>query len=94
MSRDERDTGDWPVVLLDVQIWKRISVRVRQRQRHRRTGVADARAVHLDKTFTGLELVGLLDGVVLADFDRGSRSGDDGGNLNLWDGHRRSWIEK
>ena len=56
--------------------------------------MTDARAVHLDEAFTRLKLVGLLDGVVLADFDRGSRSGDDGGNLNLWDRHRGSWIGK
>ena len=56
--------------------------------------MADARAVHLDKAFTRLELVSLLDGVVLADFDRGSGLGDDGGNLDLWNRHRRSGIRK
>lgn len=46
-----------------------------------------ARVVHLDETFTRLQLIGLLDGMVLADFDRGSWTGDDGSGLNLWDRH-------
>jgi len=53
----------------------------------RRTSMAHARAVHLDKTFTGFQLVGLLDGVVFADFDRGSWLGDNGSDLNLRDRH-------
>jgi len=52
--------------------------------------------MHLDKTFTRLKLVRLLDGVVLADFERGPWLGDDSGDLNLWDRHddRRSGIGK
>ena len=49
--------------------------------------MAHARAVHLDKTFTRLQLVGLLDGMVFADFDRSSWPGDNGSDLNLWDRH-------
>jgi hypothetical protein len=45
------DAGDWPIILLDVQI-----------------SVTHARAMHLDETFTGQELIGLLDGIVFADF--------------------------
>lgn len=56
----------------------------------RRTSVAHARAMHLDKTFAGLQLVGLLDGMVFADFDRGPWPGDNGGGLNLRDRHRGS----
>ena len=56
----------------------------------RRTSVAHARAVHLDKTFTGLQLVRLLDGMIFADFDRGSWPGDNGSGLNLRDRHRGS----
>lgn len=50
--------------------------------------MAHARAVHLDETFARPELVWLLDGVVVTDLNRGSRLGDNGGDLNLWDRHR------
>lgn len=49
--------------------------------------MAHARTLHLDKTFTRPEFVGLLDGIVVADLNRGSRPGDNGGSLNLWDRH-------
>ena len=46
-----------------------------------------ARTMHLDKTFSGLELFGLFYGIVLADLYRCSWFGNDGGDLNLWNGH-------
>lgn len=55
-----------------------------------RTGVAHARTVHLDETFTRCEVVGLLDGIVFADLNGGSRPGDNGCDLNLWDRHCRN----
>jgi hypothetical protein len=60
----------------------------------RSTSVAHARAMHLDETFAGLELFGLLYRVVFADFYGCSRLWDNGGGLDLWDRHRRgeaSW---
>lgn len=56
----------------------------------RRTGMTHARTVHLDEAFTRAEFVGLLDGAVFADFDRGPWFGDNGCDLDLWDRHYRS----
>jgi len=56
----------------------------------RNTSVAHARAVHLYETFTRRQLIGLRDGIVFADFDRGPRAGDNGSDLNFWDRHCRS----
>lgn len=52
---------------------------------NRGTSVTDARAMHLEETFAGLELFGLFDGIVLTDFYRSSRLGDNGSDLDLWD---------
>ena len=56
------------------------------------TSVTHSRAMHLDETFAGLELFGLFDGIVFADFYGCSRFRDDGGDLDLWDRHRRSEV--
>ena len=55
----------------------------------RRTGVTHARTVHFYETFAGLELLGLFDRIVFADFYRSSRLGNNGSDLNLWDRHNR-----
>lgn len=53
--------------------------------------MADTGTVHLDETFAGLELAGLLDGVVVLDGELTATLGDDGGLLGLWDlNHCRS----
>ena len=58
-----------------------------------RTGVAHARGVHLDETFTRSQFVRLLDGIVFADFNRGPWPGDNGGDLKLRDRHCRTMSE-
>ena len=51
-------------------------------------GVADARAVHLDETLAGREVLWLPDGVVVANVDGLIGGDDDGGLLCLRDvGH-------
>lgn len=61
-------------------------------------GVADTRAIELNETLAGLELLGLLDGVVVDDLEGGVRLLDDRRLLSLGDselgGHcRRSGVE-
>ena len=73
-----------------MQVWKRNLARVMDSEAAgRRTRVAYTRAVHLDKTFTRIQLVGLLDWVVFVDFDRSPWLGDNGGDLNLRNRHCR-----
>jgi hypothetical protein len=57
-----------------------------------RTSVTHAGAVHLNETFTRLELLGLLYWIVFPNFYRSSWLGDDGSYLNLWNGHGGSWT--
>lgn len=59
-----------------------------------RTGVAHARAMHFDEAFAGLKLFGLFDWIVLADFYRCSRLGNNGGDLDVWDVHCRGVREE
>lgn len=44
--------------------------------------VADTGALEVDKTLSGAEILGLPDGVVVLDEERGVRGGDDGRLLN------------
>ena len=55
----------------------------------RSTSVTHSGAMHFDKTFTGLELFGLLNRIAFADFYRCSRLRDNGSDLDLWDRHCR-----
>ena len=49
-------------------------------------GMADTRAVKLNETLAGGELLGLLDGVVVDDLEGRAGGLDDGGLLGLGDG--------
>ena len=51
--------------------------------------VADTSGDELDETFARLEVLGLDDGVILADFEGSAVCWDDGSCLCLWDGELR-----